>query len=135
MPPKQAFSLMIKDDTRNMFAFVTEQMSAKQGLRVFDEAGAKAVMKELEQLVYWKVMKGRKSHELTREQKRAALPYFIFLREKRCRRIKEQGCPGGHKQRLYKSKEDTSSPTITLEHCSSHHSSMLLKLCRPTCMT
>jgi len=56
MSPKQAFSLMIEDNTRDMFAFVTEQMSAKQGLQVFGEAGAKAVMKELEQLVYRKVV-------------------------------------------------------------------------------
>ena len=44
MSLQQAFSLMIEDNTRDMFAFVTEQMSAKQGLRLFGEAGAKAAM-------------------------------------------------------------------------------------------
>ena len=98
-----------------MFAFVTEQMSATQGLQIFGEAGAKAVMKELEQLVYPKVMEGRKSHDLTREQKRAALRYLMFLKEERCRQIKGQGCADRRKQGLHKSKEYTSSPTITLE--------------------
>ena len=42
MPLKEAFSMMIKDNTRDMFAFVTEQMSAKRGLRLFGEASAKA---------------------------------------------------------------------------------------------
>ena len=65
-----------------MFAFVTEQMSAKWGLQLFGEAGAKAVMKELEQLVYRKVMEGRKSHDLTKEHKSAALQYLMFLNEK-----------------------------------------------------
>ena len=60
MSPQQAFSLTIEDNTRDMFAFVTEQMSAKRGSQLFGEAGAKAVMKELEQLVYQKVMERRK---------------------------------------------------------------------------
>ena len=39
----------------------------------------------------------------------------MFLKEKRCGRIKGRGCADGRKQRLYKTKEETSSPTITLE--------------------
>ena len=74
--------MMVEDDTRDMFAFVTEQMSAKRGLKLFGETGADAIMKELEQLVYRKVMEGRKSHELTKAQKRAALKYLMFLKEK-----------------------------------------------------
>ena len=115
MEPEEAFSLMTDGDGNDMLTFVTEQMSAKRGLRLFGEDGAKAVMKELEQLVYRKVMKGRKAHELTRNHKRAALKYLMFLKEKRCGRIKGRGCADGRKQRLYKSKEETSSPTISLE--------------------
>ena len=39
----------------------------------------------------------------------------MFLKQKRCGKIKGRGCADGRKQRLYKSKEDTTSPTITTE--------------------
>ena len=39
----------------------------------------------------------------------------MFLKQKRCGKIKGRGCANGRKQRLYKSKEDTTSPTITTE--------------------
>ena len=60
-------------------------------------------------------MHGRKHNELTREDKKKALQYLMFLKEKRSGRIKGRGCADGRKQRLYKSKEETSSPTISLE--------------------
>ena len=70
-------------------------------------------MKELKQILYRKVMEGRKSGELTTAQKKAALKYLMFLKQKRCGKIKGRGCADGRKQRLYKNKEDTTSPTIT----------------------
>ena len=69
-------------------SLMTEQMTAKKGLKVFGNSGAAAIKKELEQLIYRKVMHGKKSQELTREQKRAALRYLIFLKQKRCGKIK-----------------------------------------------
>jgi hypothetical protein len=53
--------------------------------------------------------------ELTKAQKRAALEYLMYLKQKRCGRIKARGCADGRKQRLYKTKEETSSPTVTTE--------------------
>jgi hypothetical protein len=72
-------------------------------------------MKELCQLVIMKVMNGTKSHKLTNKQKRKALKYLMFLKEKRCGRIKGRGCADGRKQHLYKTKEETSSPTVSIE--------------------
>ena len=60
-------------------------------------------------------MHGKRSVELTREQKRAALRYLMFLKQKRCGRIKGRGCADGRKQKVYKTKEETSSPTIHIE--------------------
>ena len=100
------------DDMMNM---LTEQMSAKKGLRHFGQRGADAIKKELEQLVYRKVMHGKKANDLTREQKRAALRYLMFLKEKRSGKVKGRGCADGRKQRIYKSKDETSSPTIHVE--------------------
>ena len=49
------------------------------------------------------------------EQKKAALRYLMFLKMKRCGRIKGLGCADGRKQRVYISKEDRSSPNVTTE--------------------
>jgi hypothetical protein len=72
-------------------------------------------MKELTQVVTMEVMSGCHVHELTREQKRRALRYLMFLKEKSCGRIKGGGCIDGRKQRLWKNKEDTTSPTVSIE--------------------
>ena len=39
----------------------------------------------------------------------------MFLKQKRCGRIEGRGCANGRKQKLYKTKEKTSSPTIHTE--------------------
>jgi hypothetical protein len=39
----------------------------------------------------------------------------MFIKEKRCGTIKGRGCADGRKQRLYKTKEETSSPTVRTE--------------------
>lgn len=116
MDPEIIFNLMMEQgDHAKMLTFLTAQMSAKAGLREFGQAGADAITKELEQLLYRKVMKGREPHTLTRDQRKAALKYLMFLKQKRCGRIKGRGCADGRKQRLYKSKEETSAPTISVE--------------------
>lgn len=72
-------------------------------------------MLELEQFLYRKVMQGQKANTLTKAQKKASLKYLMFLKQKRCGRIKGRGCANGRKQRLYKTMEETSSPTITIK--------------------
>ena len=103
---------LLNDDAINL---LTAQMSAKAGLKQFGEAGAAAITKELEQLVYRKVLEAKKADSLTREQRRAALRYLMFLKMKRSGKIKGRGCADGRKQRIYKSKEETSSPTMSTE--------------------
>ena len=115
LEPEAAFTLLMGDDAEQVFNFLTEQMSAKRGLQQFGEAGADAIKKELEQLVYRKVMQGRSAGQLTTAQKKAALRYLMFLKQKRCGRIKGRGCADGRKQRLWKNKDETSSPTISVE--------------------
>ena len=39
----------------------------------------------------------------------------MFLKQKRCGKIKGRGCADGRKYKLYKSKEESSSPTIHIE--------------------
>jgi len=103
------------DDISQHYALVTAQMSAKRGLKVFGDKGVEALLKELKQLLDRKVMHGVDGRRLTRAEKNAALQYLMFLKEKRCGKIKGRGCADGRKQRVYKTKEETSSPTVTLE--------------------
>jgi hypothetical protein len=84
----------------------------KQGIKVFGDDGVAAVKSELKQLHDRKVMKPINHNTLTAKQKRAALAYLMFLKRKRCGKIKARGCADGRKQRAYISREDAQSPTV-----------------------
>ncbi len=94
---------------------MTEQMSLKRGLHLFGEKGAEAVVSEMQQLDYQKVILPKHTNHLTHNQCKQALQYLMYLKEKRNGKIKAQGCADGRKQRVYKSKHETSSPTISTE--------------------
>jgi hypothetical protein len=91
------------------------QYSVKQGLRIFGEAGKEAVSSEMQQLHDMKVVEPKKGNMMTREEKSKALNYLMFLKKKRCGRIKGRGCADGRKQRLYKTKEEMSTPMVAIE--------------------
>ncbi|GAX21402.1 hypothetical protein FisN_28Lu124 [Fistulifera solaris] len=93
----------------------TPQYGLKKGLEMFGDEGVKAVLSELKQIHVRKVFIPMKAGELTREQKKAALAYHMFLKQKRCGRIKGRGCADGRKQRAYTEKHDSSSPTVSIE--------------------
>ena len=92
------FSSFDEGHSNQMFNFLMEQMSAKAGLKEFGKQGTASIMKELEQLMYWKVMVGRKASSLSSSQRKVALQYLMFLKEKRCGKVKAWGCADGHKQ-------------------------------------
>jgi hypothetical protein len=89
--------------------------NVKKGLRVFGEAGAQAVVEEMQQLHNGAVIQPKLATMLTKDEKRRSLQYLMFLKQKRCGRIKGRGCADGRKQRIYKNKEDTSAPTVSVE--------------------
>ena len=60
---------------------------AIQGLKIFGEAGAEAVVTEMKQLHDRGVIQPKLANMLTREEKRASLQYLMFLKKKRCGRI------------------------------------------------
>ena len=76
-------------------------MNLKQGLKVFGDKGVEAVQKEMTQLHERKVMRPKHKRELTPEQRREALGYLMFLKRKRCGRVKGRGCADGRKQRAW----------------------------------
>jgi hypothetical protein len=85
------------------------------GLEVFGDDGRKAVLTKLKQLHDRKVIAPCTARDLTPQQKRASLEYLMFIKRKRSGAIKGRGCADGRKQRIYTSKEDASSPTISME--------------------
>jgi hypothetical protein len=85
----------------------TPQMNMKKGLKVFGKDGVEAVKKEMLQLHDRKVMEPKHAAELTHAQKQEALAYLMFLKRKRCDKIKGRGCADGRKQRAYTACEDS----------------------------
>ena len=87
----------------------------KEAINKFGEDRENAGLEEMQKLhdrsafkpVYWK--------QLSREQKRQDLESLIFIKQKRCGRLKGRTCADGRKQRDKFTKEETSSPTVALE--------------------
>jgi hypothetical protein len=73
------------------------------------------VLKELKQLHDRKVLEPKVPTELTRDQKRKALKYLMFLKKKRCGMVKGRGCADDRKQHEHTTKNETSSPTVATE--------------------
>ena len=74
-----------------------------------------AVSKEIKQIHDRRVMKPVYAGSLSREHKRKALAYLMFVKEKRCGTIKGRGCADGRKQRIYTTKDEASAPTAYTE--------------------
>ena len=91
-----------------------EQLSWKQGLKLFKEKGEGAITKELQQVHDMEGLKTRQWSELNKDQQAKALKYLMYLKEKRCGEIKARGCVDGGKQRIYTDKQEAQSPTVSL---------------------
>jgi hypothetical protein len=94
---------------------VMTQYSVNKGIQIFGDAGIDAVTQELKQLHDRKVIIPVMTSSMSKEMKRSALPYLMFLKEKRTGQIKGRGCADGRKQRQTLSKEEVSSPTVSTE--------------------
>ena len=96
------------------YLFLTEQMGWRKGLTIFKEKGELAIGKELQQIHDMEGFQPKHWHELTEEQRKKALKYLMYLKEKRDGKIKGRGCADGRSQRLYTTKIESSSPTASL---------------------
>ena len=95
LDPAFVYLNSVRQASPQLFAFLTEQMSAKRGLKQFGKRGADAIMDELRQLVYWNVMRGVNRSDMRREEIKCALQYLMILKEKRSGKIKGRGCADG----------------------------------------
>jgi hypothetical protein len=78
-----------------MESIIMAQYNKKQGLRHFGEKGIEALMTELRQLDMRKVLAPISVSALSKEEKRMALNYLMFLSEKCTGVIKGRGCADG----------------------------------------
>ena len=86
----------------------------KAGIKKFGQRGVDAAMTEMLQIHNRTVFKPVDVKSLTLKEKQKALESLIFLTEKRDGRIKGRFCANGSKQRNWMSKEDSTSPTVSL---------------------
>ena len=89
--------------------------SVKKGIKVFGEEGTQFVISDMKQLDSMYVIETMEARTMTRVEKRSALEYLIFLKKKRCGRIKGHGCFNGRKQQGHMTKEETRLPTVSTE--------------------
>ena len=91
------------------------QLGMKAGIKAFGQKGVNAVVKEMQQFHDREVVTPLEPHDITPEVRKRALGYLMFLKKKRNGDIKGRGCADGRPQRVYKSKLETSSPTVCPE--------------------
>ena len=91
------------------------QLNVKEGIRQFGERGNAALLKELNQLHKRQALMPKKKEYMSYEERKKALRYLMFIKEKRDGTIKARGCEDGRSHREYNYKTDTSSPTVLLE--------------------
>ena len=89
------------------------QLSMKAGLKAWGTKARKAVYDEMYQLHMRDTFKPRHWKDLTPEERDQILESHLFLKMKRCGKVKGRTVAGGNRQRAYMSKEDASSPTVS----------------------
>ena len=90
-------------------------MGVNKGIKVFGQNFIDTVSKEMQKFNDREVIIPKNPSQLTKEELHRALPYLMFLKEKRDSTIKGWGYADGSRQRLYMAKYQTSSPTISNE--------------------
>ena len=76
----------------------TKQYGMKAGLKVFGEPGMAAVASEIRDNLHGRgVIEPVKKEQVTYKIRRMALSYLMFLKRKRCGKIKARGCADGRK--------------------------------------
>ena len=105
----------IIDTFRDTVNIIMTQMSGKAGINKHGQSAIDALFKEYAQLNDQSVFKGLVAQSLTKEQKRQALRIIEIIKEKRDGMLKGRACADGRPQRKFVSKEESASPTVSLE--------------------
>ena len=99
----------------DVVAAIMTQLSLKAGMKKWGKEAKTAVCQEMRQLHLRDTHKPVHWRDLTPEQKKTVLESHVFLKMKRSGKIKAGKVAGGNKQRDFLSKEEVSSPTVSME--------------------
>ena len=91
------------------------QLGMNAGIRAYGQRGVDAVFKEIKQFYDRKVVALIEPNKITTKVRRYALGYLMFLKLKWNGDVKGRGCSDGRPQRVYKTKQETSSPMVITE--------------------
>jgi hypothetical protein len=93
----------------------TPQYGFNRGLKEFGALGYEVTVKELDDnLLGMGAVEMLKPSELSKNIQYEALNYLMFMKKKRCGKIKARGCADGRPQREYISRDELSSPTVSI---------------------
>ena len=91
----------------------TPQYGFEKGIKIFKEPGYDATVKELDKnLIGRNVMNMLPARSITHDMMKMSSGYLMFLRRKRCGKIKARGCADGRPQREYITKLESSSACV-----------------------
>ena len=90
------------------------QVSLKKGIKLYGDDAQVGLQDEFSQLHTMKTFIPNHAHELSNTQQKKALKMLMFIKQKRCSKIKGRGVVDGRSQRAYILK-DAASPTAALE--------------------
>ena len=91
------------------------QMSARNGIEHYGKLAIAAMLKEYKQLDDLLMFGAVSPDSMSEQERRRALRAINLIKLKRCGKVKGRTCTDGSVQRGYISKEDSSSPTISLQ--------------------
>ena len=84
--------------TSDLITTVLTQYHINKSINKFGQAGIDAVVVELKQLHDRMVVDPKNPYDMTTQEKHAALQYLMFLKQKRCGKIKGRGCADGREK-------------------------------------
>ena len=90
-------------------------MSAGKGIKLHGAKAVAAMFKEYKQLDDLEVLGSLNPDLLTPDQKRNALRAVNLIKIKRCGKVKGRTCADGSPQRKYVSRDEDTSPTLSIE--------------------
>ena len=105
----------MQKESPTVVAMIMTQLSMKAGLKAWGDPAKSAVKEEMQQLHMRDTFQLRHWNTLTPEEKDRLLESRLFLKKKRCGKIKGRTVAGGNKQRAYIDKSDASSPTVSTQ--------------------
>jgi hypothetical protein len=94
---------------------VFNQMGVKAGVKRYGGKAIEAIVQEYKQLDGNNAFKPRDMKRLTELERKRALRSITLVKEKRCGRIKGRTVADGRGQRNYISRDDATSPIVSIE--------------------